>query len=180
MNETDLSELSINPKDYGGYTAKEIYDLWRSAKNPNYEIKVLSQLCDCPKSMIIGVLISLRKDTDPFLPGRGARYSKYDLDKYPECNGLSEATKFGIIEDFRTGTNLELIAEKRRVSHSSVYKVLRESGVLKGRCSRGINQAAKDGIAEDYIANMTIIRISEKRGISRNTIYKILKEKNLI
>ena len=109
MNEINLSEFCIDPEDYGGYTAKEIYNLWRGSKKPNYEIKILSQLCD---------------------------YTKYNLDGYPESNGLSETTKRAIIDDFRTEKSLELIAEKRSVSYSSVYKVLRESGVLKGRCKR--------------------------------------------
>ncbi len=136
MNETDLSEFCIDPDDYGGYTAKEIYDLWRSAKNPNYEIKILSHLCDCSKIKIIGVLNCMRNGSDPALPRRGERYTKYNLDGYPESNGLSETTKRAIIDDFRTEKSLELIAEKRSVSYSSVYKVLRESGVLKGRCKR--------------------------------------------
>ena len=136
MNEINLSEFCIDPEDYGGYTAKEIYNLWRGSKKPNYEIKILSQLCDCSKSKIIGVLICMRNASDPALPGRGERYPKYNLDGYPESHGRSETTKRALIDDFRTEKSLELIAEKRSVSYSSVYKVLRESGVLKGRCKR--------------------------------------------
>lgn len=180
MKETDQSDFSVDPEAYGGYTAKEIYTLWRGARNPDYEIKILSQLCGCSKIKIIGVLNCMRNDADPPLPNYGARFAEYDLYDYPECNGLPETTKYAIIDDFRTGTSLELIAEKRAVSYSSVYRILRESGVLKGRCSRRINQAVKDRIAEDYIARMPIISISEKRGVSRGTVYKILKEKHLI
>lgn len=180
MNETDLSEFCIDPKEYGGYTAKEIYNLWRGSKDPDHQIKILSQLCECSKIKIIGVLNCMRNDSDPPLPDYGAYCTKLNLDDYPESNGLPETTKYAIIDDFRTGTSLELIAEKRAVSFSSVYRILRESGVLKGRCSRRINQVIKDGIAEDYIAQMTIISISEKRGVSRGTVYKILKEKHLI
>lgn len=180
MKETDQSDFPIDPGAYGGYTAKEIYSLWRGARDPDCEIKILSQPCGCSKKKIIGILDCMRNDADLSLPDYGAHFAEHDPDYYPECNGLPETTKCAIIDDFRTGTSLELIAEKRAVSYSSVYRILRESGVLKGRCSRRINQAVKDGIAEDYIARMPIISISEKRGVSRGTVYKILKEKHLI
>ena len=47
---------------------EEIYRMWRRAKYPKKQIKVLADLCVCDKSTILAVLRAWRKEGDPPLP----------------------------------------------------------------------------------------------------------------
>jgi len=89
-------------------------------------------------------------------------------------NAITRETERKIIESYKSGLNIDEVADKMHLCYKTVWKYLKRNGVER-RDRRIHSYAEIDGMADDYLSGLTYKEVAIKYGTSENIAQNIIK-----